>query len=768
MESGKFLPGPESLVVSEGRRLDRAGSSEDAYGAAEARGIELLEYWRILVKRRWIVITCLVMMTTLAVIAVARATRLYEGSVRIAINKETSDILGEKQSNEEDWDYTVQLDTQSQIIRSEAIALQVIKSMKLDSDPYLAAGLEPKKGWFQSSQPDPMQVDSEREATLLERFDAHLRVSKVPHTRLISLQFLHPDPKKAAEIANAVATNYIEHNFRTKYDSTMQASEWLSKQLAELQMKVETSQEKLVRYQREKGIVGIDDKENIVTARLDQLNQDLTAAEADRIQKEANYRLAQSHNPDLIIRLDAASLIEKLRGQEADLQTQLAQLTTQFGPNYPKVNALNNQLKELQNRITLEMERLSHRYKAEYLTALEREKMLRSSLEAQKQAANQLNESAIEFTILKRESETNRQLYDGLLSKLKEAGVSAGLRSSNIRIVDAARVPMNPARPNVPLYLGLGIMVGLVTGVGLAFVVDGMDNTVATPEQAQSISGLPSLAVIPLNDGAKGAVYARRMAYGRGRKQLTAGANGNSEAERKRVALVAHAFPQSQIAESYRALRTSILLSSLGHPPKVILVTSALPQEGKTTTSMNTAVVLAQRGGKVLLVDADMRRPSVHRVFGLRPSSGLSTLLSGLDQDKDVILPAADIPNLFVLPAGPIAPQPSELLASAEMKENLRRWRQEYDHIVIDTPPVLSVTDAVVLSVDADAVVLVIRSGSTSKQALRHSRDLLMNVNARVRGIVVNGFDPRSPDAYQYYYYYGSKYANDYFEADAK
>jgi capsular exopolysaccharide synthesis family protein len=470
----------------------------------------------------------------------------------------------------------------------------------------------------------------------------------------------------------------------------------------------------------------------------------------------------------LIIRLDAASLIEKLRGQEADLQTQLAQMTTQFGANYPKVTALNNQIKELQNRITIEMERLSERYKAEYLTALEREKMLRRTLEAQKQTANQLNESAIEFTILKREAETNRQLYDGLLSKLKEAGVSAGLRSSNIRIVDAARVPMRPARPNVPLYLALGVIVGMVSGVGLAFVVDGMDNTVATPEQAQTVSGLPSLAVIPLNDGAKGAAYARRLAYGRGRKQLTAGQNANSEAERKKVALVAHAYPQSQIAESYRALRTSILLSSLGHPPKIILVTSALPQEGKTTTSMNTAVVLAQRGGKVLLVDADMRRPSVHRVFGMRPSAGLSTLLSGLDKDEDVIVPSTEIPNLHVLPAGPIAPQPSELLASAEMKEHLHRWRQEYDHIVIDTPPVLSVTDAVVLSVEADAVVLVIRSGSTSKQALRHSRDLLMHVNARVRGIVVNGFDPRSPDAYQYYYYYGSKYANDYFEADAK
>jgi succinoglycan biosynthesis transport protein ExoP len=335
------------------------------------------------------------------------------------------------------------------------------------------------------------------------------------------------------------------------------------------------------------------------------------------------------------------------------------------------------------------------------------------------------------------------------------------LRSSNIRVVDHARVPLRPAKPNIPMTVALGLAFGLISGIVLAIVVEGMDNTVRTPEQVQLISGAASLGLVPLNGGQKSG-YASRIAYGSRRALPGKSAAKNGNQVNPKVALISQTSPQSQIAESYRALRTSILLSSLGHPPKVILVTSALPQEGKTTTSINTAIVLAQRGSRVLLVDADLRRPSIHRSFGIRAQAGLSSLLTGFSQEQ-AISSAPGIPNLSLLPSGPIPPQPSELLACAIMKDYLKKWREEYDHIILDTPPVLSVTDAVALSVDADAVVLVVRSGQTTKQALRHSRELLATVNARLLGVVVNGFDPDSPDAYQYYYY-GSKYADHYFE----
>jgi capsular exopolysaccharide synthesis family protein len=293
---------------------------------------------------------------------------------------------------------------------------------------------------------------------------------------------------------------------------------------------------------------------------------------------------------------------------------------------------------------------------------------------------------------------------------------------------------------------------GLSTGIGLAFLLEAIDNTVRTPEQAQVISGLPSLGMIPL-----------------GSRQTSQLANSAKKlalaASKEVVELVSQARPQSQMAESYRALRTSILLTSIGAPPKTILVTSALPQEGKSTTSINCAIVLAQKDSRVLLIDADLRRPSIHKTLGLGPKMGLSDVLTGNATLQQVIMRSPVSPSLFILPAGTPPPNPAELLASSNMRDILAALREQYDHIVIDTPPTLSVTDAVVMSPSADAVILVIRSGQTTKQALRRSRELLVRVNARVAGVLLNAVDLRSPD-YYYYYEYQGKYGNRYYHED--
>jgi len=387
--------------------------------------------------------------------------------------------------------------------------------------------------------------------------------------------------------------------------------------------------------------------------------------------------------------------------------------------------------------------------RGQYQTALQREGMLRDALQKQKQEANRLNENAIDYTLLKRDVDSNRQLYEGLLEKLKQAGVTAGLKSTNFRIVDAARSPNAPVEPNIPRNLLFALVLGITSGVGLAFLLEGMDNTVRTTEQAQMISALPSLGMIPL--GSK----SRNNGNGAGRLALTS--------SREVVELVTQVRPQSQMAESYRALRTSLLLSSLGAPPKVIMVTSARPQEGKTTTAINSAIVLAQKGVRVLLVDADLRRPSVHKTLGMGPRSGLSNVLTGNATLEQAIAPSPILPNLFVLAAGSPPPNPAELLASSNMKDVLNELREQFDHVVIDTPPTLSVTDAVVLSPRVDAIILVIRSGQTTKQALRRARDILMQVNAHVTGVLLNAVDLTSPD-YYYYYEYQGKYSQYYQE----
>jgi exopolysaccharide transport family protein len=717
------------------------------------------EYIRILMKRRWTVLACLLAIFSIVAIASLKMTPVYEASGSIEINKPDSGLVNFSNSPTFNVDYydPSELETEVMILQSDLLALQVVKELGLDRRPEFGG----KTAALPSSldlAPDPLQADAGRTSGLLSSFRGNLKVTLSPNSHIIKVSFRSPDKDLTANVVNTLMSTYTENNFKSRFDSTMQASDWLSKQLVDLQMKVETSQEKLVRYQKEHEILGIDEKQNITTAKLDELNKALTAAESERMDKESVYRLVQAGDADTIASaagaLDAAGagnqsggLLESLRTKEADLKIQAAELSTQFGPSYPKLAQLENQLKEIDAQLLAETKKVGGKIRGQYMAALQRENMLHDALEKQKQEANKLNESAIEYSLLKRDLDTNRQLYEGLLEKLKEAGVSAGLRSNNFRIVDVARVPTAPVEPNIPRNLAFAFMLGLTSGVGLAFLLEGLDSTVRTTEQAQMISGLPPLGMIPLGS--------RTAREGANPKRLVIATS------KEAVELITQVRPQSQMAESYRALRTSLLLSNLGAPPKVIMVTSALPQEGKTTTSINCAVVLAQKGIRVLLIDADLRRPSIHKTLGMGPRSGLSNVLTGSATLQQAITRSPTLPNLDVLPAGTPPPNPAELLASSNMRDVLQELRGQYDHIVVDTPPTLSVTDAVVLSPRADAIVLVIRSGQTTKQALRRSRDILMQVNAKVSGVLLNAVDLSSPD-YYYYYEYQGKYARYY------
>ena len=721
------------------------------------------EYIRVLMKRKWTVLACLVTIFSVVAIASLKMTPVYEASGSIAINKPDSGLVNFNNSPTFSVDYydPTEMETEVKILQSDLLALQVVKELALDRRPEFG-GKTPALPSTLDLAPDPLQADTGRTTSLLSSFRSNLRVALAPNTHIVEVHFRSPDKDLAATVVNTLMSTYTENNFKSRFDSTMQASDWLSKQLVDLQMKVETSQEKLVHYQKQHEILGIDEKQNITTAKLDELNKALTAAESERMDKESVYRLVQAGDTDTIASaatvLDSAgaaqtasSLLESLRAKEADLKIQAAELSTQFGPSYPKVAQINNQLKEIDAQLLAETRKVGGKIKGLYMAALQREGMLHDALEKQKQEANKLNESAIEYSLLKRDLETNRQLYEGLLEKLKQAGVSAGLRSNNFRIVDVARVPMGPIEPNIPRNLAFAFMLGLSSGVGLAFLLEGLDNTVRSTEQAQLISGLPPLGIIPLGS--------RTAREGGGDKRLVIATS------KEAVELITQVRPQSQMAESYRALRTSLLLSNLGAPPKVIMVTSALPQEGKTTTSINCAVVLAQKGIRVLIIDADLRRPSIHKTLGMGPRCGLSNVLTGSATLEQAITRSSILPNLDVLPAGTPPPNPAELLASTNMRDVLEQLRARYDHIVVDTPPALSVTDAVVLSPRADAIVLVIRSGQTTKQALRRARDILMQVNAKVSGVLLNAVDLSSPD-YYYYYEYQGKYAR-YYRDDA-
>src|SRR5580692_4971306 len=760
MDSGPLVQA-NSSIVREMQPADLGRTSGPrVYPELASHESAVGDYVRVLMKRKWTVLACLVTIFSVVAIASLKMTPVYEASGSIAINKPDSSLGNFNNSPTFNLDYydPTELETEVKILQSDLLAVQVIKDSGLDHQAESAGKAAPLPSAVDLA-PDPLQADPSRTSGLLSSFRGNLKVTLAPNTHIVEVHFRSPDKDLAANVVNTLMTTYTENNFKSRFDSTMQASDWLSKQLVDLQMKVETSQEKLVRYQKEHEILGIDEKQNITTAKLDELNRALTIAESERMGKEAFYRLMESGDPDAIASsaggLDgpggggqsASGLLETLRSKQADLKIQIADLNTQFGPSYPKLAQLNNQLAEIEVQLQSEMKKIASKVKGQYTTALGREDLLSQALEKQKQAANKLNESAIEYSLLKRDLETNRQLYEGLLEKLKEAGISEGLKSNNFQIVNSARVPTYPVEPNVPRNLGFAFVLGLTSGVGLAFLLEGLDNTVRTTEQAQAISGLPPLGMIPLGS--------KTTREGSPSKRLILASSNEA------VELITHVRPQSQMAESYRALRTSLLLSHLGAPPKVIMVTSALPREGKSTTSINCAVVLAQKGVRVLLIDCDLRRPSIHKTLGMGPRSGLSNVLTGSITLKQAITVAPTLPNLDVLPAGTPPPNPAELLASTNMRDVLAELRDKYDHIVLDTPPTLSVTDAVVLSPRADAIVLVIRSGSTTKQALRRSRDILMQVNARVSGVLLNAVDLCSPD-YYYYYEYQGKYAQYY------
>jgi len=750
MASGKILDQTSELTAQDPRRMVNLQQMQALSTSTE---LGLGDYWRILLKRKWTIITFVIVVFTAALIVSWRMTPIYDGIVRINWSRQMPNFFKDDQSQGavENGNDPLSLETQIRILQSDSLALQVIHDLGLDKQPDFAGKYTARTSGGLTIYDSPRQ-QLEREDRLIKLLHANTRIQQVGNTSLIEIRYSSPNPQLAAQISNAIANAYIEQNIKAKFDSTMQAANLLSKQLADLQIKMETSEAKAVEYQKEHNIVGTDDKTNLTTEKLDELSKELIDAQADRIRKDSIYQMAKGADTNGSSIFSQNATLTNLRQQQTDLQVQYAQLSTQFGPSYPAVIQLQNRLKQVNKSYQEETENQVRALQNDYEGAVTREQMVQNALNEQTIEANKLNVDAIELKILQQEADSNRTLYNGLLTQLKEASLQAGLNSSNIRIVDPARIPLHPARPNIQLNLAFALLLGLVGGVAVVFVLESLDMTVRTPDQIESISALPTVGVIPfrsLQDES-----AQRSGISRTLKPAPVSASLS-------MLPIAYADPQSEISEAYRALRTSLLLSSPGRPPQTILFTSALPQDGKTTTSVNSAVVMAQQGKRVLLVDCDLRRPAVSRILSLRPAIGLSNVLSGGAKPQEAVLATMQA-NLFVMPAGPLPPHPSELLSSNLMQNLLLQWREEYDYVIIDSPPVLSATDGVLLSVQVDLTVLVVRANKTTTPALRRARDLLLNVNATLGGVVVNAVDMSSPDYYYYYSGYGYKYGRKY------
>jgi polysaccharide biosynthesis transport protein len=692
----------------------------------------------VLRKRKLILIIAVLLALAYGIFKAESQPKLYESYGRIQVRSGSSNEYRVNTVQEYGGDSNAKLLSEIEILKSDSLMLTVCREMDLANN----ADFLEQKGPLEHASLD----DGETRQDTVHRIQSNLHVSIVPKTDIIRISYSSLNAKLSADIVNKVIADYMQHTYQTRFESSQRASVWLSGTLDGLKQEVEASQEQMMDMQRRLGILGFDPTHNQITTSLDDLAKAAGAAKLQRIIAEARYRVVSGMDPNTIegtIELSpgtAQGELSLLRGQLAGAKASYATLESSLGPNHPQARAIKAQIDELVKEIDEEQNRLIAQAKQNYVVAKANEDQTTAALETQKTEAYKLRDQLVEYTLRQREYEANRTLYDGLQQRLRTASVQSGLESLEVDVVDEALPPAEPQlRPQSTVIL-TALVFGLLAGIVAAFLMESLDTGLRSIAEIESITELPSLAIIP-----------------RARKSSVDQASTLTTAQRN-VGILTQ--PKSQFAEAFRSLRTSLLLSNTGHPPKYIVLTSATPSEGKTTAASNLAAILAQRDTRVLLIDGDLRRPNIHHRFGLNGKIGLTTVLTGATKLEDTVQRVPEIPNLDILPSGPVPPFPTEMLSSDAMETILKRCGDLYDYIVIDSPPILSVTDGVILARQADAVVLVVRHGKSSKHVVRRARDLLLRSGAAITGIVLNAVDLNSPEYYGYYGYSGYSYSS--------
>jgi polysaccharide biosynthesis transport protein len=731
------------------------------------RGPELRDYLRI-IRRHLKLIASLfggaLLVTGLVVVAM---TPVYTAHSTILVEPRAPQVLDirnliSESDGSDEHDY---FKTQQQILLSRSLAAQVIRELGLQRSTVFSDRMQPE-GLFgglmrdggamlasalghETPKPsaDMMGVDGET----IDRYLKHLTVTPEIGTRLFTVGFSMTDPALAAKIANAHVQAYIRRGMEIHAQASEEAREFLEKKLVELKERVEKSEAALNDYRRDRGIVSftLDDKDSIMNQRLTELNQALTKAETDRIDLEAQEELIHKRNYNLLPAVINSTLIQNLKAQTDLLAAQHASMASQFKPDFPPLKELKAKLDESRANLEAEIAHVVGGIESSYQSALARENSLHQQVELEKSKALSMNDASLQDAVLAREVDANRQLYKSVLERMKEIGVAGEVPNSNVSIIDAAAAPQWPSSPRKLLDLSLAGVFSLFFGVGLAFLLDHLDDGLHNPEEAEIYLGLPSLGAVPdfaalEFDTGGSAVPDLPAAPATAPLAVADGAAVGRE-----IVIQRNRF--SVASESYRAIRTAILLSRAGEAPKTVLVASGAKSEGKTVTAANIAMAFAQMGGRVLLVDADLRRARCHEVLGVHNLMGLTEVLVGQKQAQEVIRRVGTA-NLAFLSAGSVPPNPTELLASQRMSEVLAELITRYDRVVIDSPPVMPVSDSVILSRIVDGVVMVV-GARTPKQLVRHACARLGQVGGKILGIVLNQVNLSSPDYYHYQRY---------------
>lgn len=709
------------------------------------REINPLDYWRVLVKRRWIVYAVLAVVVTTVTLSSLLTEPIYTATARLQIERSSPNVLPFQQVVGEPLDYHNDFyRTQYGLIQSRRVARDVVRSLRLERHPEFRVEVPEEAG--QGTTPEQAV-----ESTLVDRLLKDLDVEPVLGSRLVDVSFSAHDRRLATKLANRIAETYIDFNSRAQYNTSERASTSLTLQMANLQEEIEEKEKQLQAYATEHGIIPLNEKQNITLKHLNDLNDAYTRAQAERIEREAHYAALQIASPENVAEVFENDLIMSLSAATVELQGRYAELSEKYKPDWPQMVAIRRDLEETARRLEEERRTIYEQAlgaaRNDYQSAVNEEAYFKTALESLKRESQEQGLKEIEYDSLRLDIANRRSTFEALVRRQSETTTTAGMgeiATSNIRIVDSAEVPSRPSSPKIVRNVSLSIIVGLSLGILLAFLVEHLDKSVKTSEEMQHATGAPSIGHIP----------ALRSEAGRLRL-IGSDAGGKPPSSRDRVDLISHEDMRSEVAEAFREIRTALLVSRPGGPPRTILITSSNPSEGKTAAAMNLAVTLAQSGRKVLLVDADMRRPRLHKVLGLGDGEGVSSALSGLGSPR-AKPQQTFIPGLDLLPSGPVPPNPADLLDSGsfdEMKGELEA--RGYDHIIFDSPPILAVADPVIMAGRMDAVVLVVWAGVTGRDALAHAARRLHQVKARVVGGILNRVEFDHHGYYSGYYYRG-------------
>jgi succinoglycan biosynthesis transport protein ExoP len=741
---------------------------------AQEEPLTLTAMWKMVSRRRWAVTAILLTVVGATVAYCVLCSRKYTATAEIQIQSESPQALGlgalaagENNGNDmsEVMDASRALQTQAKILQSQTLALSVITSLGLqhqyDFQPHfdpvgtVLSYITPK------GIPDPPTDSLDQAPALREHiynvFAKNTKVKPVGGTRLIDVSYTSSDPRVAAATVNKLIDNLIDYNFETRLKASSQASAWIGRQLSDLRGNSERLQTQAADMQGASGVYSFGGEPNgthgpSYSTVLDQLQQataNMTQAESNRVLRGALYEAAKTGDPAMIAGIDSTlmangqtsgvssslGLIQTLRDQEATSKAQLSEMAAKFGPEYPKLSELRANLTSVQQSIQDERERLQSQTQSEYEVAQQVEAHTRLAFEQQKHDAQALNSKAVEYEIVHQEADESRSLYERLLSRLKEAGVLEGMKPSNISVVEPGRIPSKPANPNVPVFLAASLLGGLVLSMMMVFLLEVMDSKVREGHVIGDFFGSGLVAELPFE----------RRRHARNQGLMLTG----------RAPIFTLLDPASPFSEALRSLRTNILLSTADGAPRVILVTSSVAAEGKTTIATNLSTSLAQQGKRVLLIDADLRKPRLHALFDIPNTFGLVNVLARERPNAETIQslqPVADVPGLTVLPAGNASLSPAELLGSEAMREFMTVCREHFDYVVLDGEPVLPVTDSMVLIPVADQVLLLARHGKTERAMFEKSLRIVMSSNPQVSlGLVVNAIKARAENDWHRY-----------------